>query len=1121
MTDTPTEGKFNKTALSTALALTMCTAAPSYADQVSGTYTGIFTLVTPTNAANFNADSGGFRTPVSGTFSYDIATGAGSMTITPFSFFGSGAATASAVSFQNIGDGGGIHGSATLFGAEMSFNWNGNFNIPVTDVFDATGFLNLLGSITPSAIIGGTPATVDNGNCGALGCVTSQSPDSPLATSVGAVPLAMTTFNTSGTTLGSLFPLSTDGVAGSPMTTAPFPGQNAAFDFQSMTVDTYVDTTAPAMTLNGSANINLNVGDPYTELGANCTDNVDGNIDGSVIVSGDTVNTGVAGTYTVLYDCADAAANNAPQLSRTVNVTASGTPAISLLGTSPVTHEAATTYNDAGATCNDPDDGNIAPLNGTFTPPQDFSSVSTVNENVPGSYSVSYDCTDSAGNAAPQTVRNVDVVDTTPPTLTLTPACSAGAGAISQVADGTDPTPIPTSIDTVDGDISAGVIESGGPVDPSPAFGSNTSQTFNLGFSSTDSAGNTSLTSCDVVLGNPDPVATLNGNATVVLGSGVGFNDPLANCVDFVDGALPDAVADMVIDDTTPNGNYTITYTCTNSAVNTGTTTRTVVVGSSFSAASDSGSNFTMINPSGDFVGGATDIFASWDGSLYTVDDPANQQANLFMNSAEPQPFFGFPWDAHDIRAFGPGSYSIATSRGNTLDMVVGENQIGAHMLFDWNGNNDIDVVLVWDINAVFAGAPGVGDNGAKGKAFTFAVVDSDGDGIPGIPMADGPFEGFNANFNLKLTPQFGLPDVSTTAVQGTNNPASVIAPTAPSVTITATVDPNISGASSYTGPFSYDWSGSDAALLAVDDDNTTSATYTFDPISLAEGPVTARVKVTDGPTGLTSSVEVALRVAPGGATVGDVTDTDGDGIIDLNDGIDNMTNPNLQQVSAGSVVTPTEVAASSAGTLSLGELATQVGASTGNYQLGVSDTDIGVVDNDVDGSCIGGCFSFEVSGLVAGSAVDITLPLSSPIPANAGVRKLVNNQWRDFETGDGNAIMSAPLSAGQDCAQLAASAFRSGPVEGDECLKLTIVDGGVNDADGLANGTVTDPSGVSGASTSTPAIPPSVQSPNTGGGCTMAASNSRRLFSEWLLIIGGLLGWAGLSKYKRRNSTQ
>ena len=70
-----------KTALATALTATMGISTSASADIITMSFTGLFTLVTPTGAANFNPDVAGFRTPVSGTGSFDTANGAGSATI--------------------------------------------------------------------------------------------------------------------------------------------------------------------------------------------------------------------------------------------------------------------------------------------------------------------------------------------------------------------------------------------------------------------------------------------------------------------------------------------------------------------------------------------------------------------------------------------------------------------------------------------------------------------------------------------------------------------------------------------------------------------------------------------------------------------------------------------------------------------------------------------------------------------------------------------------------------------------------------------------------------------------------------------------------------------------------
>src|SRR5690606_30098366 len=59
--------------------------------------------------------------------------------------------------------------------------------------------------------------------------------------------------------------------------------------------------------------------------GFTATDNVDGDLTGSVVVGGDTVDTGTLGDYTITYDVSDAAGNAAVQQTRLVHVVEEGT----------------------------------------------------------------------------------------------------------------------------------------------------------------------------------------------------------------------------------------------------------------------------------------------------------------------------------------------------------------------------------------------------------------------------------------------------------------------------------------------------------------------------------------------------------------------------------------------------------------------------------------------------------------------------------------------------------------------------------------------------------------------------------------------------------------------------
>lgn len=91
-----------------------------------------------------------------------------------------------------------------------------------------------------------------------------------------------------------------------------------------------VDTTAPTITVLGENPVNLTVGATWTDPGATAIDAVDGVC--NVSVSG-TVNTGVAGTYTLTYSAADRSGNQATA-TRTVVVSANPpNPSTPIVGT--------------------------------------------------------------------------------------------------------------------------------------------------------------------------------------------------------------------------------------------------------------------------------------------------------------------------------------------------------------------------------------------------------------------------------------------------------------------------------------------------------------------------------------------------------------------------------------------------------------------------------------------------------------------------------------------------------------------------------------------------------------------------------------------------------------------
>jgi len=165
------------------------------------------------------------------------------------------------------------------------------------------------------------------------------------------------------------------------------------------------DTVAPIISLVGNSNVEFEQGGgSYNEEGATATDNVDGDITSDIVIGGDTVNPNVVGTYVITYNVSDAAGNAATQITRTVNVLLETVPpTISLIGNNIIDLETGDTYNELGATATDNFDGDIS------------SDIVIAGDNVDtsnaGTYVVTYDVSDAAGNAASRVSRTINVTE--------------------------------------------------------------------------------------------------------------------------------------------------------------------------------------------------------------------------------------------------------------------------------------------------------------------------------------------------------------------------------------------------------------------------------------------------------------------------------------------------------------------------------------------------------------------------------------------------------------------------------------------------------------------------------------------------------------------------------------
>ena len=315
------------------------------------------------------------------------------------------------------------------------------------------------------------------------------------------------------------------------------------------------DTTSPIITLTGDAVVNIEVGENYDDAGATATDTNDGVL--TVTESGDTVNTNVPGTYTIRYNAVDSAGNHATEVTRTVIVSDTTSPIITLTGDAVVNIEVGENYDDAGATATDTNDGVL-----TVTESGD-----TVNTNVPGTYTIRYNAVDSAGNHATEVTRTVIVSDTTSPIITLT-----GDAVVNiEVGENYDDAGA-TATDTNDGVLT--VTESGDTVN------TNVPGTYTIRYNAVDSAGNhaTEVTRTVIVSDTTSPVITLTGDAVVNIEVGENYDDAGATATDTNDGVLTVTESGDTVNTNVP-GTYTIRYNAVDSAGNHATeVTRTVIV---------------------------------------------------------------------------------------------------------------------------------------------------------------------------------------------------------------------------------------------------------------------------------------------------------------------------------------------------------------------------------------------------------------------------------------------------------------------------------------------------------------------------------------------------------------
>ena len=226
-------------------------------------------------------------------------------------------------------------------------------------------------------------------------------------------------------------------------------------------------------------------------------------------------------------------------------------PTISLNGDAKLTIEAGSDYTELGATASDNVDGQV-----------DVSISGSVDIMTVGTYTLTYTASDKAGNVATAT-RTVSVVDTSPPTLTLT------GGVELTLEGGTDyQEQGATANDNVDGQVDVSI---SGTVDTM------TLGIYTLTYTASDKAGNqASVKRIISVVDTTPPILTLNGDEQIEHVLGRDYLDKGAVAFDAVDGEVPFTVSGEV--DVMILGDYTLTYRATDLSGNSASVERMVTI---------------------------------------------------------------------------------------------------------------------------------------------------------------------------------------------------------------------------------------------------------------------------------------------------------------------------------------------------------------------------------------------------------------------------------------------------------------------------------------------------------------------------------------------------------------
>lgn len=299
-------------------------------------------------------------------------------------------------------------------------------------------------------------------------------------------------------------------------------------------------------------------------------------IDETTWSSGNAIAFIFTGTGTRTAEAYDSAQEDAPLLyleyTKKVSKIA---PVITLNGDNPINLNRGDTFTVPEATATDVPDGDLSNA---------INTVSTVNTNIVGTYTVTYTVTDSDSNTATETISVNVGKNTIAPLITL-----KGVNPINLNRGDTFTEPGATAMDDLDGNLTNAI---------NTVSNVNTKVvgTYTITYSVSDSDGNSALLTRSVIVDKNTiaPIIRLLGANPMTLNIGDLFSDPGATAWDDLDGDLTASIQ------TTTNINkaidtYQIIYTVSDSDGNKSSVTRDVIVESE----TDSTGNSTSSNDGG------------------------------------------------------------------------------------------------------------------------------------------------------------------------------------------------------------------------------------------------------------------------------------------------------------------------------------------------------------------------------------------------------------------------------------------------------------------------------------------------------------------------------------------